>query len=74
MQTTTEHLSAEVAQAFLAALPEKIRLGLVAYAAQIDYPIEAVLEMAIAGFLNEDSMTFVGCNPLASMNFGKNAS
>ena len=74
MQTKTEHLSAEVAQAFLAALPEKIRLGLMAYAAQIDYPVEAVLEMAIAGFLDEDSMTFVGCNPLAGVNFGRKAS
>jgi hypothetical protein len=41
-----EHLSPEVAQAFLDGLPEKIRLGLLAYAAQVNFPIEAVIEMA----------------------------
>ncbi|MCU0569560.1 MAG: hypothetical protein MUF49_23660 [Oculatellaceae cyanobacterium Prado106] len=71
MQTTTEHLSAEAAQTFLNALPDKIKLGLQTYAAEIDYPLEAVIEMAIASFLDEDSMTFVGCNPLAGMKFEK---
>jgi hypothetical protein len=70
MQTTTD-LSAETAQPFLNALPDKIKLGLQAYAAQVDYLVEAVLEMAIASFLDEDSMTFVGCNPLAGMRFEK---
>jgi hypothetical protein len=30
--------------------------------------------MAIASFLDEDSMTFVGCNPLAGMKFEKGES
>lgn len=72
--TTTEHLAAEAAQAFLNSLPEKIRLGLLTYAAQIEQPIEAVIEMAIAGFLDEDAISFVGCKPLAGMKFDRKAS
>ncbi|MBM0744741.1 hypothetical protein JOY44_27030 (plasmid) [Phormidium sp. CLA17] len=65
MQITTEHLSPEAAQAFIQMLPDKIRLGLLTYAAQIEQPIESIVEMAIAGFLDEDSISFSGCNPLA---------
>ncbi len=71
MQSTTEHLSAEAAQAFLDMLPEKIRLGLLTYAAQIEQPVEAVIEMAIAGFLDEDSISFTNCQPLSEMNFSR---
>jgi hypothetical protein len=71
MQSTTEHLAPDTAQAFLNQLPEKIRLGLQTYAAQIDQPVEVVLEMAIAGFLDEDSISFAGCVPLAGMTFAK---
>jgi len=70
MQATSEHLSAEAAQALLAAVPEKIRLGLLTCAAQLNYPVEAVIEMAIAGYLDEDSVTFVGCNPVG-IDFGR---
>jgi hypothetical protein len=70
MQVTTEHLSPEAAQAFLDALPEKIRLGLLTCAAQLDYPVEAVIEMAILGYLDEDSVSFVGCNPVG-IDFGR---
>ena len=49
MQTTNkELLSATDAQAILACLPERIRTALITRAATIDYPIEAVVEMAIA--------------------------
>lgn len=82
MQVTTEHLTPEAAQIFLNALPEKIRLGLLTCAAQLDYPVEAVIEMAVAlqlrlalnaGYLDEDSVTFVGCNPVG-IDFGRKAS
>lgn len=66
---TREHLSPEVAQAFLDGLPEKIRLGLLTYAAQVNFPVEAVIEMAIAGFLDENAVNFPGCNPV-SVDFG----
>ncbi len=65
----TEHLSPESAQIILNTLPEKIQLELRAYAAQIEYPIELVIEMMIAGFLEEDAMSFEGCKPLRGMNF-----
>lgn len=61
-----EHLSPEVAQAFLAGLPEKIQLGLRTYAAQTNFPVEAVIEMAIAGFLDADAVNFPGCQPVAA--------
>lgn len=70
MQVTTEHLSPEAAQAFLDTLPEKIRLELLTCAAQLDYPVEAVIEMAISGYLDEDSVSFVGCNPVG-IDFGR---
>jgi len=65
MQVSTNPLSPEAAQSFLDSLPEKIRLGLLTYAAQVQQPIESVLEMAIAGFLDEDAISFSGCNPFA---------
>ena len=68
MQLASEHLSPEAAQAFLNILPAKIRLGLLTYAAQIEQPVEAVIEMAIAGFLDENSISFSGCQPLLNMN------
>lgn len=74
MQTTTDHLTPEAAQTFLNMLPDKIRLGLLTYAAQIEQPIEAVIEMAIAGFLDEDSISFTGCRPMSGMNFSRKAS
>lgn len=70
MQTTTEHLTPEAAQALMETLPEKIRLGLQTCAAQLGYPVEAVIEMAIAGYLDEDSVSFVGCNPVG-IDFGR---
>ena len=66
----TEHLTPEAAQALMDTLPEKIRLGLMTCAAQLGYPIEAVIEMAISGYLDEDSIKFVGCNPVG-INFGR---
>jgi hypothetical protein len=74
MQLATEHLTPEAAQTFLNILPEKIKLGLLTYAAQIDQPVEAVIEMAIAGFLDEDSISFAGCQPLAGMNLTRRVS
>jgi hypothetical protein len=66
-QLTVEHLSSKAASDLMGAVPEKIRSALVAYAAEIDYPIEAVVEMALASFLDEDAMSFQDCRPLAAM-------
>lgn len=64
MQAKTEHLSPTAAHAFLDALPEKIQQALITYAEEIDYPVEAVLEIAIASFLDPDSLSFVDCQPM----------
>ena len=61
--TTTEHLSPELAQVFLEGLPEVIRAGLEARAKAMDYPVWAVIEMAIAGYLDEEALSFMDCKP-----------
>jgi hypothetical protein len=71
MQATTDHLTPEAAQMLLMTLPEQIRLGLLAYAAEIEQPVEVVIEMAIAGFLDEDALSFSNCRPLTGMKFIK---
>jgi hypothetical protein len=45
----------------LAALPDHIQRALLAYGSETEYPIEMVLEMAIAGFLDSEALTFVDC-------------
>ncbi len=64
MRTTNlEQLSAADAQTILACLPERIRIALIARAADIEYPIEAVLEMALASFLDAEALGFADCQP-----------
>lgn len=58
-----EQLSAADGQAILERLPERIRDAIVARAAEIDYPIEAIVEMAIAGYLDPHAIGFVDCKP-----------
>ncbi len=62
-QTTMEHLSPELAQMFLAGLPEKIRVALESRAAAMNYPVWAIVEMAIAGYLDDEALSFVDCQP-----------
>ena len=57
------HLSPELAQIFLEGLPETIRKGLEMRAKIMNYPVWAVIEMAIAGYLDEEALSFVDCNP-----------
>jgi len=56
-----ERLSPPNAAVILECLPERIRLALIDRAVEIDYPIEAVLEMAIASFLDTEALGFVDC-------------
>jgi hypothetical protein len=58
-----EQLSATDAQVVLERLPERIRAALIARAAEIEYPIEAVVEMAIASFLDTEALGFADCKP-----------
>ncbi|HBE18045.1 MAG TPA: hypothetical protein DEG17_06580 [Cyanobacteria bacterium UBA11149] len=64
MQSTTlEQLSPSDAQAILEHLPGQIRKALVARAAEIEYPIETVIEIAIASFLDSEALGFTDCKP-----------
>lgn len=64
MQTKIdEQLSPVDTQVILERLPQRIRDALIARAAEIDYPIEAVLEMAIASFLDTEALGFADCKP-----------
>jgi hypothetical protein len=64
MQTKLiEQLSAADAAIILERLPERIRTAMVARAAEIEYPIEAVVEMAIASFLDTEALGFADCKP-----------
>jgi hypothetical protein len=58
-----EQLSPADAQVILERLPERIRAALIAHAAKIEYPIEAVVEMAIANFLDSEALGFADCKP-----------
>ncbi len=60
---TTEHLNPVAARMMLAALPIPIREAFERRAAAIEYPIEAVLEMALASFLDSEALSFNDCKP-----------
>ncbi len=47
----SEQISSTDAEIILRRLPEWIQDALIARATEIDYPVEAILEMAIASFL-----------------------
>jgi hypothetical protein len=58
-----EHLSPVAARMILAAFPDHIRAAFERRAQDIDYSVEAVLEMAISGFLDREALTFSDCQP-----------
>lgn len=58
-----EKLSLADAEIILGRLPDRIQAALIARAAEIEYPIEAVIEMAIASFLDTEALGFVDCKP-----------
>lgn len=58
-----EQLSATDAEVILGRLPERIRAALIARAAEVEYPLEAVVEMAIASFLDSEAIGFADCKP-----------
>lgn len=62
-ETDKKHLSYDAALMLLAVLPDHIREAYLNHAKQIGYSIELVLEMALADFLDTDSLTFTDCKP-----------
>jgi hypothetical protein len=69
--TDRKHLSHDAALMLLAVLPEHIRTAYLNHARQIDYSIELVLEMALADFLDPDSLTFADCKPQIGLPHGE---
>lgn len=65
MQETKEYeqLSPTAGHIILEQLLDRIKTAIIARAAEIEYPIEAVLEMAIAGYLAPHAISFVDCKP-----------
>ncbi|WP_434688335.1 hypothetical protein [Pseudanabaena minima] len=58
-----ERISSKDAEVILKLLPERIRTAIITRAKEIDYPIEATLEMAIASFLDTEAISFADCKP-----------
>ena len=58
-----ERISSKDADVILKFLPERIRAAIIARSKEIDYPIEATLEMAIASFLDTEAISFSDCKP-----------
>jgi hypothetical protein len=61
--TPFEQLTPEAAQVILEQLPERIKAALINRAAETEYPVEAVVEMAIAGYLDSEAIGFADCKP-----------
>ena len=58
-----EQLDSSDAEVILERLPERIRDAIIARATEIEYPVEAVIEMAIASFLDTEALGFADCKP-----------
>ena len=64
MQTKLlEQLSAADAAIILERLPERIQVAMLNRVVEIEYPIEAIVEMATASFLDVEALGFVDCEP-----------
>ena len=58
-----EQLSPTAAQVILDQLPKRIKQAFIDRAIEIDYPVEAVVEMALAGYLDREAIGFADCKP-----------
>jgi hypothetical protein len=61
--SATEKLTPEAAQIIVEQLPDRIRQAILDRATEIEYPVEAILEMAIAGYLDSEAIGFADCKP-----------
>lgn len=59
----SEQISSDDAEIILRHLPEWIQDALISRATEIDYPVEAIIEMAIASFLDTEALSFADCKP-----------
>lgn len=58
---TIEHLSKQSAQQLMEAVPSYVKEAFEHRATEIDYPLEALVEMALANFLDEEALSFEDC-------------
>mgnify|MGYP001791934502 FL=1 len=58
-----EQLTSTDAEVILETLPKRMQEALIARATEIDYPVEAVIEMAIASFIDTEALGFADCKP-----------
>jgi hypothetical protein len=58
-----EQLSLADAEVILKHLPERIQAALIPRAAEIEYPIAAVIAISIANFLDTEALGFVDSKP-----------
>jgi hypothetical protein len=63
MQAKLQEQLSPDAEVILGRLPERIKVALIARAAEIEYPIAVLIEMAIASFLDTEALGFVDCKP-----------
>jgi hypothetical protein len=63
MLKLSEPISSADGEIILKHLPDRIQDALIARAAEIDYPVEAIIEMAIASFLDTEALSFADCKP-----------
>jgi hypothetical protein len=59
----SEQISSTDAEIILRRLPDWIQDALIARATEIDYPVEAIIEMALASFLDTEALSFADCKP-----------
>ena len=59
----SEQISSTDAEIILRRLRNWIQDALIARATEIDYPVEAIIEMAIASFLDTEALSFADCKP-----------
>jgi hypothetical protein len=60
---TLEQLTPSAAQAILENLPERIRIAFIDRSTEINFPVEVLIEMALAGYLDSEAIGFVDCKP-----------
>jgi hypothetical protein len=58
---TTHHLPLEAVQRFLEYMPDYVKAALIEKTAELECPIESVVEMAIASFIDEEAFSFEDC-------------
>jgi len=62
MQTLqTQHLSPAAIQTLFESLPEYVKTALQTKSAELECPLEATIEMAIASFLDHEAFSFEDC-------------